>query len=450
MNIPPRSRGELKVRADSSYLARRVYLPAQDFIHTEEISGIILFIAAVVAVVWSNSPWAELYFRFWETVLTIGVGPFSVSENLQHWVNDGLMAIFFFVVGMEVKRELVHGELSELRRAALPVAAALGGMVVPALLFLGFNAGSDGVRGWGIPMATDIAFALGVLALLGGQIPSVVRIFLLTLATVDDIGAILVIAIFYTENLSFIALEVSLLLLGIIFALQRSQVRSHLIYVLIAVLFWVSVLKSGIHATIAGVLLGFLVPAHPYFSRSTFVESAESLLSRCKEKIIQGDRDHSEVLLGQLEELVRGTEAPLERLERQFHPWVSYIILPLFALANSGIALSGDVVRTAVSSPVTLGIMVGLLVGKLVGVVGASWLAIWLRIATPLPQVTWSYLVGIGLLAGIGFTVSLFITGLAFEEAALVANAKIGVFVASIIAGLGGYIYLRRVLKTAS
>jgi NhaA family Na+:H+ antiporter len=422
----------------------------QDFIHTEEISGIILFVAALVAIVWSNSPWAESYFHFWETVLTIGVGPFSVSEDLQHWVNDGLMAIFFFVVGMEVKRELVHGELSDPRRAVLPVAAALGGMVVPALLFLSFNIGGDGARGWGIPMATDIAFALGVLALLGRQIPSVVRIFLLTLATVDDIGAILVIAIFYTENLSFIALEVSLLLLGIIFALQRSEVRSALVYVLIAVLFWVGVLKSGIHATIAGVFLGFLVPAHPNFSRSTFVESADRLLSRCKETIIQGDRDHSEVLLGQLEELVRGTEAPLERLERQFHPWVSYIVLPLFALANSGITLSSDVIRTAVSSPVTLGVMVGLLVGKLIGVVGASWLAVRLRIATPLPQMTWSYLIGIGLLAGIGFTVSLFITGLAFEEAELVANAKIGIFAASIIAGLGGYIYLRKVVANQS
>lgn len=449
MNIPPRSRGALKVRATSSYLTRQVHLPVQDFIHTEEISGIILLVAAIAAVAWSNSPWAESYFHFWESVLTIGVGPFSVSEDLQHWVNDGLMAIFFFVVGMEVKRELVHGELSDLRRAALPIIAALGGMVVPALLFLSFNLGGDGVSGWGIPMATDIAFALGVLALLGKKIPSQVRVFLLTLATVDDIGAILVIAVFYTENLSFIALEVSLLLLGIIFALQRSEVRSALIYVFIAVLFWVGVLKSGIHATIAGVLLGFLVPAHPRLSRSTFVESAEKLLGRFKETNIQGDRDHSEVLLGQLEELVQGTEAPLERLERQFHPWVSYVILPLFALANSGITLSGDVVRSAVSSPVTLGVMVGLLVGKLVGVVGATWLAVRLRIATPLPQLTWSYLIGVGLLAGVGFTVSLFITGLAFKEAELVANAKLGIFVASIIAGLGGYIYLRRVVKTS-
>lgn len=438
------------MRADSSYLTRRVYLPVQNFIHTEEISGIILFVAAVVAIVWSNSPWAESYFHLWETVFTIGVGPFSISEDLRHWVNDGLMAIFFFVVGMEVKRELVHGELSDPRRAVLPVAAALGGMVVPALLFLSLNFSGDGVRGWGIPMATDIAFALGVLALLGKQIPSSVRVFLLTLATVDDIGAILVIAVFYTENLSFVSLEVALLLLGIVFALQRSQVRSALIYVLIGVLFWVGVLKSGIHATIAGVLLGFLVPAHPNFSRNAFVESAERLLNRCKETIIQGDRDHSEVLLGQLEELVRGTEAPVERLERQFHPWVSYVILPLFALANSGLTLSGDVVRTAVSSPVTLGVMAGLLVGKLVGVLGATWIAIRLQIATPLPQVTWSYLIGIGLLAGIGFTVSLFITGLAFEEAELVSNAKLGIFVASIISGLGGYIYLRKVVANQS
>ena len=444
MKIPPRSRGALQVRADRSYLTRQLHLPVQTFIHTEEVSGVILFATAVIAIFWSNSPWAESYFNLWETIVTLDLGVLSISEDLQHWVNDGLMVIFFFVVGLEVKRELVHGELSNPRRAALPMIAALGGMLLPLLIFLSLNVGGDGARGWGIPMATDIAFALGVLALLGRRIPVQARVFLLTLATVDDIGAILVIAVFYTESFSFQSLGIALLLLCLIIALQRAKVRSTPIYIFVGVLFWVAVLKSGVHATIAGVILGLLVRANPYFSRSTFVESVESLLNRCRNTIAEGDWDRSEVLLGQIEELVRDTEAPLERLERQVHPWVSYLVLPLFALANSGLTLSADVVRDAVSSPVTLGIVAGLLVGKFLGVVGFTWIAVRLQIASLSSQLTWRHIVGVGLLAGIGFTVSLFITGLAFEDPKLVLDAKLGVFVASIVSGIAGYTFLRR------
>lgn len=450
MKIPPRSRGALEVRAPRSYFTRQVHLPVQAFIHTEEVSGILLFATAVVAIVWSNSPWAASYFNFWETIVTVDVGLLSISEDLQHWVNDGLMAIFFFVVGLEIKRELVHGELSDLRRAALPVAAALGGMLLPLLIFLILNVGGNGVRGWGIPMATDIAFALGVLALLGRQIPTQVRVFLLTLATVDDVGAIVAIAIFYTGSFSLESLIVALLLLGIIIAMQRGEVRSTPVYIFFGVLFWVAVLKSGVHATIAGVILGLLVPANPYFNRDTFVESAEKLLNRFRTTLVQGNQDRSEVLLGKIEELVRGTEAPLERLERRVHPWVSYAILPLFALANSGITLSSDVVSNAASSPVTLGIVLGLLVGKFVGVVGFAWIAVRLQVATLSTQLTWSYIVGVGLLAGIGFTVSLFIAGLAFRDAELVSNAKLGILTASILAGLAGYTFLRRVVASKS
>lgn len=238
----------MQVRAARSYLTRRLHLPVQVFIHTEEVSGVILFATALLAIIWSNSPWAASYFNLWETIVTVDVGVFSISEDLQHWVNDGLMAIFFFVVGLEIKRELVHGELSDPRRAALPVVAALGGMLVPLLIFLILNVGGDGVRGWGIPMATDIAFALGVLALLGTRIPAQVRVFLLTLASVDDIGAIVVIAVFYTESFSLKALLIALLLLGIIIAMQLSKVRSAPVYVFVGVLFWVAVLKSGIHS----------------------------------------------------------------------------------------------------------------------------------------------------------------------------------------------------------
>ena len=450
MKIPPRSRGVLQVRVNRSHFTRRLHVPVQTFIHTEEISGIILFIAAVVAIIWSNSPWAESYFHLWETVITIDVGVLSISEDLHHWVNDGLMAIFFFVVGLEIKRELVHGELSDPRRAVLPVAAALGGMVLPLLIFLIFNANGNGSRGWGIPMATDIAFALGVLALLGKRIPTQAKIFLLTLATVDDLGAILVIAVFYTETFSFPALGIALLLLGILLVIQRSKVNSVPIYIFVGVLFWVAVLKSGVHATIAGVILGLLVPASPQRSHHTFLESAEKLFKRLRHTLVLDNHDKSEVLLGQLEELVLSSEAPLERLERQVHPWVSYLILPLFALANSGLTLSSDVLGNAASSTVTLGIMVGLMVGKFVGVIGFAWIVVRLRLASLSTQMTWQYIVGIGFLAGIGFTVSLFVTGLAFEDAQLISNAKVGILVASIFAGLAGYTFLRRIVPNKS
>lgn len=445
MKPSPRSRGATEFRAAHSYLTRRVFLPVEDFIHTEEVSGIILFATAVVALLWSNSPWAASYFNLWETTITVDVGLFSISENLQHWVNDGLMAIFFFVVGLEIKRELVHGELSDLRRATLPVAAALGGMVLPALLFLSFNFNGDGVQGWGIPMATDIAFALGVLALLGKRIPAQVRIFLLTLATVDDIGAILVIACFYTESFSLAAVGVALLLLGLILVIQSNRLRNGFVYALICVLFWAAVLKSGVHATVAGVILGLLVPANPYFSHDTFAESAERLLKGFRNTLDQGEQYDSEVLLGRLQELTRDSEAPLERLEQLVHPWVSYLILPLFALANSGITLSIESIGDAASSPVTLGIVAGLLVGKLVGVVGAAWVAVRLGIASLATHMTWLHVIGVGFLAGIGFTVSLFITGLAFEDPASISNAKLGILLASIIAAIAGYTFLRRV-----
>jgi NhaA family Na+:H+ antiporter len=373
------------------------------------------------------------------------VGLFSISEDLRLWVNKGLMTFFFFVVGLEIKRELVHGELGDLRRAALPAVAALGGMVLPALLFLALNAGGDGARGWGIPMAVDIAFALGVLALLGRRIPSEVRIFLLALAIADDIGAILVVAIFYAEGLSLGALGIALLLLGVIVAMRQAGVRGAAAYFLVGTLFWVAVLKSGFHATIAGVMLGVLAPASAYFSKTTFAESVGALVARFREAITEGDEEKAEMVLGQVEELTEGTEAPLERLERLLHPLTSYAVLPLFALANAGLDLSGGVFGDSVSSSVTLGIILGLVVGKPLGIVGFSWVAVRLGITSMPAGMRWAHMVGIGLLGGMGFTVSLFITGLAFEDAQLISEAKVGILAASVIAGLAGYAFLRTV-----
>jgi NhaA family Na+:H+ antiporter len=445
MSVPPRSRGSVGAQAEHSYLARQVLLPIQAFVHTEATAGVILLAAAVGAIIWANSPWDRSYSDLWETTITVDVRLFSISEDLRLWINKGLMAFFFFVVGLEIKRELVHGELGSPRRAALPAVAALGGMVLPALLFLALNAGGDGARGWGIPMAVDIAFALGVLALLGRRVPSEVRIFVLALAIADDIGAILVVAIFYSEGFSLEALGVALLLLGVIVAMNRAGVRGLNAYLLVGALFWVAVFKSGVHATIAGVVLGLLAPASPYFSKRTFAESIGTLVAGFRRAIAQGDEERAEVVLGQLEELTQGTEAPLERLERLFHPLTSYAVLPLFALANAGLDLSGDVFKDAVSSSVTLGIILGLVVGNPLGIVGFSWVAVRLGITSLPAGMRWAHMVGIGLLGGVGFTVSLFITGLAFEDAELISEAKVGILAASVIAGLASYAFLRAV-----
>lgn len=431
------------MQAEHSYIARHVGLPTQAFVRTEAASGVILLAAAVAAIVWANSPWDESYSDLWETTMTVDVGLFSISEELRVWVNKALMTFFFFVVGLEIKRELVHGELGDLRRAALPAVAALGGMAVPALLFLLLNAGGEGGRGWGIPMATDIAFALGVLALLGRRIPSEVRVFLLVLAIADDIGAIVVVAIFYAESLSFGALGVALVLLGVIVAMRRLGVQGANGYFIVGGLFWVAVLETGIHATIAGVVLGLLAPASPYFTKKTYAESMGTLMTGFREAVAEGDEEKAEMVLGQVEELTEGTEAPLERLERLLHPLTSYAVIPLFALANAGLDLSGGVLQDSISSPVTLGIILGLVIGDPLGIVAFSWVAVRLGITSLPTGMRWAHMVGIGLLGGMGFTVSLFITGLAFEDAELVSEAKVGILAASVIAGLAGYAFLR-------
>jgi NhaA family Na+:H+ antiporter len=418
-------------------------LPAQAFIHTQALGGIVLLAAALAAIIWANSPWDDSYRDLWETTIAVDVNLFSIDEDLRHWINDGLMVFFFFVVALEIKRELVLGELSDARRAALPVTAALGGMILPALIYVAFNATGDGQRGWGIPMATDMAFALGVLALLGRRVPVELRIFLLAIAIVDDIAAILVIAVFYTDSLSLQALGIAALLLGVIVVMNRIGVLSMNPYFLVGALIWVAVLKSGVHATIAGVVLGLLAPASPHFTKQTFAESSQRLGERFRAAVEQGDEETAEGVLGQMEELVLGTEAPLERLERLLQPWTGYVVVPLFALANAGIVLSGDAVRDAVSSPVTQGVTLGLLVGKPVGIVCFSWLAARLGICSLPKGTTWAQMAGLGLVAGIGFTVSVFITGLAFTDGGLISDAKIGILSASVLAGLAGYASLR-------
>lgn len=428
--------------AGRQFVAERIRRPVQAFMAVEASGGIVLLAGALIALIWANSPWDQEYFDLWNTKLAIDLNIITIKESLGHAVNDGLMAIFFFVVGMEIKRELVHGELATPRQAALPVAAAIGGMVVPAAIYAAWNFGRDGAKGWGIPMATDIAFAIGVLSVLGRRAPFSLKVFLLALAVADDLGAITVIALFYTEQIALGPSLWAIALLVAIVALNRGGVRAVEVYVALGICFWVAVLKSGIHATVAGVVLAMLTPSKPYYAIGEFEEEIPGLLDRYREAMAAGDHDAAQQLLAQIEMLTQGTESPLDRLEHRLAPWSSYVIVPIFALANAGVALSSDMISGALSSPVTIGVVMGLVVGKPIGVLAAAWLAVRLGLAEFPRGVSASHMVGIGLLAGIGFTVSLFVNGLAFDDPALLDEGKVGILAASAIAGVVGFIYL--------
>ncbi|GIW08091.1 MAG: Na(+)/H(+) antiporter NhaA [Dehalococcoidia bacterium] len=428
----------LPMSAEPSRFARRIGIPIRRFMSTEAASGAILMVAVLAALSWANSPWSAGYLALWATPVAISVGGFAIDKPLVLWVNDGLMAIFFFLVGLEIKRELLYGELSSPRAAALPIAAALGGMVTPAGIYLAINGFGETSRGWAIPMATDIALALGVLALLGRRAPTELRVFLLAFAIVDDLGAIAVIALFFTEAISFQALLIGAGLFSLIVLGVRVGMRSPLVYLILAVLFWVAILKSGIHATIAGVLLAMVVPASAAIGPDRFAELVGGLLDRLEKPA--GEPSEA---IGTVSTLVTLSEAPLERLERLLHPWVSYLIVPIFALANAGVVLSGEALAEAATSTITLGVAAGLLIGKPLGIVGASLLMVRAGLAVLPHHVRWPQVLGVGILGGIGFTVALFIGDLAFDLPQQEALAKVGILAASVAAGIAGYLVLR-------
>ncbi len=442
-----RSRGELSLRGRWSPVYRRLALPVQAFLQTEALSGFVLLAAAVVAILWANSPWGESYVRFRHQHLVLDLGVVRLDESVQHWVNDALMAIFFFVAGLEIKRELVAGALSSLKQAALPVVAALGGMIVPAGIYIAVNAGTKTVHGWGVPMATDIAFSVGVLALVGERLPGQVRILLLALAIVDDIGAILVIAAFYSQGIVLAGLIWALVVVGAILVLRLAGFREVGLMLALGVLLWLAVYQSGFHATLAGVILGLLTPSGVGFDHPSFARSAREMLDAYEDSLALGNVEQAEVLQGALEVLCRETESPLDRLERWLHPWSSYVILPLFALVNAGVVLSRHTLAAAVGSRVALGIAAGLVLGKTAGVFGFSWAAARLGLCQWPRRVSHAHILGLAMLAGIGFTVSLFITELAFPVEADRDAAKIGILAASVLAGILGYAYLRMKAK---
>ena len=424
----------------------KIVRPFQDFAHKESSGGILLMAATVAALVWANSPWGEGYAALWHTKLTVGLGGFSLSKDLTHWINDGLMAVFFLVVGLEIKREILVGELSSLRRAALPIVAAVGGAVVPALIYVAFTAGTEGAAGWGIPMATDIAFVLGVLALLGERAPMALKVFLTALAIVDDIMAVLVIALFYTSDVSWGALGVGGLFLIALVAANLIGVGRTLVYALLGIGLWLAFLLSGIHATVAGVLLAFTVPASSFINPAAFVERGRYVLDRFEQAGEKGENvltnEDRQAALHALNRATYKLEPPLHELEHALHPWVAFAVVPLFALANAGVPLGGGVAG-ALTDPVSLGVVAGLVLGKQVGVTLFAWLAVKSGLSELPGGIGWRHVYGAGWLAGIGFTMSLFVTDLAFDNDVLVDAAKLGILAASLTAGVVGWTILR-------
>jgi NhaA family Na+:H+ antiporter len=413
-------------------LARLIARPVHDFLEIEASGGLVLIVAAVVAMVWANSPWQQSYTDVFHTVVGLEVGSFELREDVRHWVNDGLMAVFFFVVGLEIKREWVGGELQDRRAAALPAIAALGGMVVPAAIYAAVNAGGPGSRGWGVPMATDIAFALGVVAVLGRRVPPALKVFLLTLAIVDDIGAIVVIAVFYSSSVSFgwLALAAGIVLAVVV--LRRGRVWYHPVYVVLGVALWLCVFESGVHATIAGVVMGLLTPARPFLPEVETERIVDTLEHRAE--LRSEDVRRVSFMIAE--------SVPLtERIVRALHPWTSFVVVPVFALANAGIELTGDTLSGG--SSVALGVVLGLVVGKTVGISLFSWVACRLGLASLPSGAGWPHLVGVAALAGIGFTVSLFVAGLAFAPGSAEEDqAKVGILAASVLAAAIGAVVL--------
>lgn len=422
--------------------------PFQRFIHAQSTGGVLLLAATVVAMLWANSPWAESYAIFWNMPVSLVVGSHALTETLLEWINDGLMAMFFFVIGLELKREILVGELASFRQAALPLAAAVGGALLPAALYLTLNRNGPGAQGWGIPMATDIAFALGILALLGSRVPLALKVFLTALAIADDLMAVLVIALFYTSTISWVNLGIGAVFLVLLIAANLAGVRHLLVYSILGIGgLWLAFLLSGVHATIAGVIAAMTIPARTRLTGREFLARGKVLLDRFEkamspEKPPLANRERHRIA-DHMKTAVQNVETPLQQLEHALHPWVTVVVMPVFALANAGITLDADIGAMLIN-PVALGVILGLLVGKPIGIVFSSWLVIRGGLATLPSGVSWPHVWAIGILAGIGFTMSLFITGLAFDHGTLQMSAKVGILTASTMAGSIGWLLLSR------
>ncbi|PKQ30205.1 MAG: Na+/H+ antiporter NhaA [Actinobacteria bacterium HGW-Actinobacteria-10] len=417
------------------------------FVQMEVAGSLVLLVMAIAALVFANSPLHEAFDGLWHTYLGIHVDGFVFEQSLLHWIDDGLMAIFFFVVGLEIKREIIVGELSSVRKATLPILAAVGGMIGPAVIYALVNMGGEGARGWGIPMATDIAFALGVLAILGSRIPANLKVFLAALAIVDDIGAVIVIAAFYTSEIFWGWLLVGLGIMVFIVVLNILGVESPIPYAFAGTAVWFCFLNSGVHATIAGVLVAFAIPSKARMLPLEFVEWARTKLEEISMYDVPGEHvltsNTQQHCAQEIQAEARWIQAPLQRMEHALLPVSTFVILPLFGLANAGVRIAGYDFLELILEPVSVGIILGLVFGKQIGIYAMSRLAVGLGIADLPEGVTWRHVYGASLLGGIGFTMSLFISGLAFRAGILQAEAKMAIIVASLIAGVAGYLVLR-------
>ncbi|MFC2053060.1 Na+/H+ antiporter NhaA [Chloroflexota bacterium] len=440
---------ESLIEAIEKPLGVQVRLIFQEFARIEASGGIILLICAILALLWANSQWAEYYYQLWATDFGISFGDFSFTHHLLEWVNNGLMVIFFFVVGLEIKRELTTGELANLKLAMLPIMAAIGGMLVPAGFYLLLNAGKPGMPGWGIPMATDIAFTLGILALLGSRVPLSLKIFFTALAIADDLGAVLVIALFYTSEISWIYLLIAALIFIALIGLNRLRVYSPLPYALLGIGLWAAFLGSGIHATIAGVLLALTIP-----TRSP--PNTQALLAQCVAVMNEFDKpqkgqippeEQQQVAAQALDTVADRMQSPAQRMEHDLHPWTTYLILPLFAFANAGVTL--EFTRSLIS-PISLGIILGLVFGKPIGITLFSWIAVKSRLADLPANISWVQVFCASWLAGVGFTMALFIASAAFDSPLLLSQAKLGILIASLLAGIVGFVLMHAFSPTYS
>jgi NhaA family Na+:H+ antiporter len=428
----------------------RITTPFERFVNHQATAGLLLMFTALLALLIANSPLLSQYQALLKMQAGFQIGDWVLEKSVHHWINDGLMALFFFVVGLELKREILVGELANLRMATLPIAAAIGGMVIPAIIYVIINAGNGSLNGWGIPMATDIAFALGVIALLAGRVPKALITFLVAVAIVDDLGAVMVIALFYTETLVWEFILIGAALTGLMVAANLAGIRNSGVYFFLGVLLWFVLLKSGVHATLAGVITAFTIPAFPRFNPDTFSQRTRQLLDKFDDSYSQGEsilKNQEMVALVQtLEDGVKGVKTPLQRLEHGMHTPVAFIVLPLFALFNAGVAIDFSQFTQSLLQPITLGVSLGLIVGKLIGIVGFSWLALKMQLATLPTGVYMKHIIGAAFLASIGFTMSIFIAELAFAgQAEMILQAKLGILLASIAAGITGYIWLYKI-----
>lgn len=427
----------------------KIISPVSKFIHLEYTSGIVLLLSVVAAIIWANSPFAESYHHVWELPLSVGFDQFVFTQPLHIWINDGLMAIFFFVIGLELKREFMDGELSTAKKASLPMVAALGGMVVPASLYFLINQGTAAAHGWGIPMATDIAFALALLSIAGKHIPGSVKVFLSALAVADDLGAVLVIAFFYTADLNFIPLFIAggfllLMLIG-----NYLGIRNSFYYLIMGAAVWLGFLFSGVHATIAGVLTAFTIPATTKINEFVYASRLKNLVATFEKEIPRNSSlttPEQHQIIQDVKELSLAAETPLQKIEYALHPWVAFAIMPLFALANSGMIIGADFF-TAIMNPVSMGVVTGLIIGKFIGIMLFTWLMIKFKVAKLPAQSNWSHIIGVALLAGVGFTMSLFISNLAFSDPKMIEQAKYGILLASVTAGIIGTLALKKFAK---